>query len=186
MAINQGLRQGPMTSADTPPPQHTLILSGGPARAHRRLQTWYTAASSLHLVVYVLIPQRQLSQKACREHMRGASLFHSASFNHNQTAHPVRLRQKWHLEGGEKPLHSYAAQNLRQPPDKIICIHLLWRAERGYANERWQCYCVRNINGVITVPCRAIGPLLPRPASALHFSAALSGERWAVCSGEQS
>lgn len=64
MAINQGLRQGPMTSADTPPPQHTLILSGRLTHAHTLLQTWYATASSLHFVVYVLIPQRQLSHKA--------------------------------------------------------------------------------------------------------------------------
>ena len=110
MAINQGLRQGPMTSADTPPPQHTLILSGRLTHAHRRLQTWYTAASSLHLVVYVLIPQRQLSQNVYREHMKGGLLFHSVHLIIIKQFILCCLKQTWHLEGGEKPLHSCAAE----------------------------------------------------------------------------
>lgn len=172
MAINQGLRQGPMTSADTPPP-------------HAPLQTSYTTASALCFVVYVLIPERQQSQKALKSKRKKGFLCQTTN---TTTIKTVYLKQK-HLALGRRQNTSplTCCRKLLQPLDKIICIHLLQQAEWGYANERWQCYCARNINGVITVPCRAIGPSAAAPSKRASFlSRPLSGERWAVCSGEQS
>lgn len=110
MAINQGLRQGPMTSTDTPPPQHTLILSGRLTRAQTLLQTWNTTASSHNFVVYVPIPQKQLSQKSS-VYIR----VQKAGFR----PHPANLiaikqfiQRVWNKTGTykevKKPLHSHA------------------------------------------------------------------------------
>lgn len=101
MAINQGLRQGPMTSTDTPPPQHTFILSG--RVTHALLQTRYATASSFHFVVYVPIPQRQRKQKALYTQNSRTVIFSFPVRNHIITVYPVHLNQKWHLKEGEIP-----------------------------------------------------------------------------------
>lgn len=100
-----------------------------------------------------------------------ANLNHKSNFLSRMFETKVAPRRRWktplltcHLNSRSLLTRSYA----------FICCG---EPSRGYANERWQCYCVRNINGVITVPCRAIGPPLPRPSQLASFlSRPLGGE----------
>lgn len=124
MAINQGVRQGPPTSADISPPPLPWVANP----KHHLLSSFGCFRSQITKRVEPQSPEdltRLFPPSACKP---------------------------WY--GSQGMWKTFFAST---SPDAIARIHLLQHSERGYANERWQCYCVWNINGVITVSCWAIG-----------------------------